>query len=87
MAQFNRERIPERIVHAKGTGVFGRFVVTGDITKYSRAKVIMSSEKLHIFTLLCIILSLLFKGSAQWILKMSTVIPLIIFFYSRVTER
>ncbi|QMV67148.1 catalase [Sphingobacterium paramultivorum] len=39
MAQFNRERIPERIVHAKGTGAFGKFVVTGDITKYSRAKI------------------------------------------------
>lgn len=39
MAQFNRERIPERIVHAKGTGAFGKFVVTGNITKYSRAKI------------------------------------------------
>lgn len=37
LAQFNRERIPERVVHAKGTGVFGKFVVTHDITKYSRA--------------------------------------------------
>ncbi|MFZ4927980.1 catalase [Chryseobacterium sp. Mn2064] len=39
MAQFSRERIPERIVHAKGTGAFGKFVVTHDITKYTRAKV------------------------------------------------
>lgn len=37
LAQFNRERIPERIVHAKGTGAFGKFTVTHDITKYSRA--------------------------------------------------
>ncbi len=38
MAHFNRERIPERIVHAKGTGAFGTFKVTGDITKYTKAK-------------------------------------------------
>lgn len=38
MAHFNRERIPERIVHAKGTGAFGKFTVTHDITKYTRAK-------------------------------------------------
>jgi len=38
MAHFNRERIPERVVHAKGTGAFGKFTVTHDITKYTRAK-------------------------------------------------
>jgi len=38
MAHFNRERIPERVVHAKGTGAFGKFRVTHDITKYTRAK-------------------------------------------------
>jgi catalase len=38
LAQFNRERIPERVVHAKGSGAFGKFVVTNDISKYSRAK-------------------------------------------------
>lgn len=38
LAHFNRERIPERIVHAKGTGAFGKFTVTADITKYTRAK-------------------------------------------------
>jgi catalase len=37
LAHFNRERIPERVVHAKGTGAFGRFRVTGDITKYTKA--------------------------------------------------
>jgi len=39
MAHFNRERIPERVVHAKGAGAFGIFTVTGDITKYTRARV------------------------------------------------
>lgn len=38
MAHFNRERIPERVVHAKGTGAFGTFTVTHDITKYTKAQ-------------------------------------------------
>ncbi|MFI5148839.1 MAG: catalase [Bacteroidia bacterium] len=38
MAHFNRERIPERVVHAKGTGAFGTFTVTHDITAYTKAK-------------------------------------------------
>ncbi|AFT72531.1 Catalase [Alloalcanivorax dieselolei B5] len=38
-AHFNRERIPERVVHAKGSAAFGTFKVTGDITQYSKAKV------------------------------------------------
>ncbi|MFP5071934.1 catalase [Pseudonocardia nantongensis] len=38
MAQFNRERIPERQPHAKGSGAFGRFEVTNpEIAKYTRA--------------------------------------------------
>ncbi len=38
MATFNRERVPERVVHAKGSGAFGTLTVTNDITKYTRAK-------------------------------------------------
>ncbi len=38
LAHQNRERIPERTVHAKGWGAYGTFTVTQDITKYSRAK-------------------------------------------------
>jgi catalase len=38
MAHFNRERIPERVVHAKGSGAFGTFTVTNDISKYTSAK-------------------------------------------------
>ena len=37
MAHFDRERIPERVVHAKGAGAFGYFEVTHDITKYTKA--------------------------------------------------
>ncbi|XP_002934129.2 catalase [Xenopus tropicalis] len=39
MAHFNRERIPERVVHARGAGAFGYFEVTNDITQYCKAKV------------------------------------------------
>jgi catalase len=35
---FNRERIPERVVHAKGSGAYGTFTVTHDISKYTKAK-------------------------------------------------
>jgi catalase len=37
MAQFNRERVPERVVHAKGAGAFGYFEVTADVTQWTRA--------------------------------------------------
>lgn len=39
MAHFNRERIPERVVHAKGSAAYGTFTVTHDITKYTKAKI------------------------------------------------
>jgi len=38
-AHFNRERIPERVVHAKGSGAHGTFTVTHDITKYTKASI------------------------------------------------
>src|SRR5476649_787392 len=38
LQHFNRERIPERVVHAKGSGAYGTFTVTHDISKYTRAK-------------------------------------------------
>ncbi|MGB5405951.1 MAG: catalase [Thiogranum sp.] len=37
LAHFNRERVPERVVHAKGAGAYGTFTVTGDIARYTRA--------------------------------------------------
>jgi catalase len=39
MANFNRERIPERQPHAKGSGAFGHFEVTKDVRKYTKAAV------------------------------------------------
>lgn len=38
LAKFDRERIPERVVHAKGAGAHGYFEVTHDVTKYTKAK-------------------------------------------------
>lgn len=38
-AHFNREVIPERRMHAKGSGAFGTFTVTNDISKYTKAKI------------------------------------------------
>lgn len=40
LAHQNRERIPERVVHAKGWGAFGTLKITGDISKYTSAKVL-----------------------------------------------
>src|SRR6187402_2148474 len=45
LAHFNRENIPERRVHAKGSGAYGTFTVTRDITQYSSAKLFESVGK------------------------------------------
>ena len=45
LGQFVREVIPERRMHAKGSGAFGTFTVTNDITKYTRAKIFESVGK------------------------------------------
>lgn len=39
LSHFDRERIPERVVHAKGAGAHGFFKVTHDVSKYTKAKV------------------------------------------------
>ena len=45
LAAFDRERIPERVVHAKGSGAFGEFVVTHDITQYTDAELFAKKGK------------------------------------------
>jgi catalase len=45
LAHFNRERIPERVVHAKAAGAHGVLTVTKDITKYTKAKVFSAVGK------------------------------------------
>ncbi len=49
LANFDREVIPERRMHAKGSGAFGAFTVTHDITKYTRAKVFEPGKKTDLF--------------------------------------
>jgi catalase len=45
LQHFNRERIPERVVHAKGSGAYGTFTVTHDISKYTKAKLFSTVGK------------------------------------------
>ncbi|MGI8712934.1 MAG: catalase [Solirubrobacteraceae bacterium] len=45
MAQFNRERIPERQPHAKGAGAFGHFETTHDVSAYTRAALFQPGVK------------------------------------------
>ncbi len=45
LAHFDREVIPERRMHAKGSGAYGTFTVTHDITQYTRAKIFSSVGK------------------------------------------
>ena len=45
LASFDREVIPERRMHAKGSGAFGTFTVTNDITRYTKAKIFSAVGK------------------------------------------
>ena len=44
LQRFDRERIPERVVHARGTGAHGEFVASADISDLSMAKVFRKGE-------------------------------------------
>lgn len=48
MAQFNRERIPERQPHAKGSGAFGTFEVTHDVSAFTRASLFQPGAKTEV---------------------------------------
>jgi catalase len=45
LAHFDRERVPERVVHAKGGGAFGYFEVTNDVTAYTKAAFLSKKGK------------------------------------------
>ncbi|TDJ86622.1 catalase [Campylobacter volucris] len=49
LAHQNRERIPERTVHAKGSGAYGELKITKDISKYTKAKVLQLGETTPLF--------------------------------------
>ncbi len=51
LAHFDREVIPERRMHAKGSGAYGTFTVTHDITRYTKAKIFSKvGKKTETFT-------------------------------------
>jgi len=51
LAHFDREVIPERRMHAKGSGAYGTFTVTHDIIQYTKAKIFPEvGEKTELFT-------------------------------------
>jgi len=49
LQRFDRERIPERVVHARGTGIYGEFISTADISSLSSAQVFKSGVKTPVF--------------------------------------
>lgn len=49
LQRFDRERIPERVVHARGTGVKGEFTATADLSNLTKAKVFSAGEKTPVF--------------------------------------
>ncbi|WAH61430.1 catalase KatB [Pseudomonas silvicola] len=49
LQRFDRERIPERVVHARGTGVHGEFVATSNISDLSKATVFRQGEHTPVF--------------------------------------
>ncbi|MFF4317468.1 catalase [Streptomyces sp. NPDC001568] len=48
MAQFNRERVPERVVHAKGAGAYGDFRVTNDVSQFTRADLFQPGRRTQV---------------------------------------
>ena len=49
LAHFDREVIPERRMHAKGSGAFGKFTVTADVTTYTKAAVFIPKKETPVF--------------------------------------
>ncbi|WP_049571107.1 catalase [Nonomuraea sp. SBT364] len=49
MAHFNRERVPERVVHAKGGGAHGRLRITEDVSQFTRAGLFQKGKETPLF--------------------------------------
>jgi catalase len=49
LQRFDRERVPERVVHARGTGAHGVFVATADISQLTRAKLFVKGVETPVF--------------------------------------
>ncbi|MFC6079550.1 catalase [Sphaerisporangium aureirubrum] len=49
MAQFNRERVPERVVHAKGGGAYGVLQITEDVSQFTKAGLFQKGKETDLF--------------------------------------
>lgn len=49
LASFDRERIPERVVHARGVGAYGEFVASNDVSKYTKASLFQKGKTTPVF--------------------------------------
>ncbi|GII93638.1 catalase [Sinosporangium siamense] len=49
MAQFNRERVPERVVHAKGGGAYGILQITEDVSQFTKASLFTKGKETELF--------------------------------------
>lgn len=63
LQRFDRERIPERVVHARGTGAFGEFVPSADISDLSIAKVFQPGTKTPVFVRFSTVMG--YRGSPE----------------------
>jgi catalase len=63
LQRFDRERIPERVVHARGTGAFGEFVPTADISNLTVAKVFSPGTKTPVFVRFSTVMG--YRGSPE----------------------
>jgi len=63
LQRFDRERIPERVVHARGTGAFGEFVPTADISDLTKAVVFTPGTKTPVFVRFSTVMG--YRGSPE----------------------
>jgi catalase len=63
LQRFDRERIPERVVHARGTGAFGTFTPTGDVSDLTRAKVFNAGTSTPVFVRFSTVMG--YRGSPE----------------------
>lgn len=63
LARFDRERIPERVVHARGTGAQGVFVASTDFSQYTKASVFAPGKETPVFVRFSTVMN--FRGSPE----------------------
>src|SRR6201747_921153 len=63
LQRFDRERIPERVGHARGTGAFGEFITSGDISNLTIAKVFQPGTKTPVFVRFSTVMG--YRGSPE----------------------